>query len=276
MPTSRFILYDRDGIVSPESKYEKIVLLPAQDESDPCAHAWADARFAIDIMMEHALFFVLLMPPETCQAERNQAQQFQSRFFDLYKKVDSGGVPKPESLKSFCLSVVDSIKPFIEYKQKMFEAQTDGELRSLVWPLFFKHTLDEAQRWCRRLSQVSDGNAEYARPEVVQFWSGVVEEHQRFKSHLLDPDEKDLITTCEQRSIEFQGFETMCASPNGCPKPSDMVDPVLSAAQSVLDFERAGVLGIEAATIKSIIDPRLADHLRRETVKFVDEIQRAV
>lgn len=276
MPTARFVLYDRDGIISPESQYEKIVLLPALDEQCPCAHAWADARFAVDIMMEHALFFVLLMPPELAAQERSQAQQFQSRFTDLFKKIDSGGAPKPDNLKAFCTNVTDAIKPFIEYKQKMLEAQTDGNLRSLVWPLFFEHTLHEAQRWTQRLTQLSSGASEYARPEVVQFWSEIVEEHQRFKAHLLDPDEKDLITTCEQKAIEFQSFEALCAGPNGCPKPADTVDPVLTAAQAVLDFEKAGVLGIEAATIKSIIDPRLADHLRRETVKFVDEIQRAV
>ena len=28
--------------------------------------------------------------------------------------------------------------------------------------------------------------------------------------------------------------------------------------------------------IKSIIDPRLADHVRREALKFVDELKRAV
>lgn len=277
MAGPQFTLYDRDGVISPDSQYEKIVMLPALDEKDPCAHAWADARFAVDIMMEHALFFVLLMPPETCQAERSQAQQFQSRFADLFKKVDTGGPPKADSLKTFCLSVTDAIKPFIDYKQKMLEAQTDGTLRSLVWPLFFGHTLHEAQRWTRRLSQLSGGNSEYARPEVVQFWSEIVDEHQQFKAHLLDPDERALIAACVQRSQDFQVFSVMCAGPQGCPAVSAAnPDPVLNAALGVLDFEKAGVLGIEAATIKSIIDPRLADHLRRETVKFVDEIQRAV
>jgi hypothetical protein len=33
---------------------------------------------------------------------------------------------------------------------------------------------------------------------------------------------------------------------------------------------------IEAARIKSIIDPRLSDHVRREALKFVDELKRAV
>ena len=51
---------------------------------------------------------------------------------------------------------------------------------------------------------------------------------------------------------------------------------VLSAAQTILEFKTQAARDIEAARIKSIIDPRLADHVRREALKFVDELQRAV
>jgi len=43
-----------------------------------------------------------------------------------------------------------------------------------------------------------------------------------------------------------------------------------------LEFKTQAARDIEAARIKSIIDPRLADHVRREALKFVDELQRAV
>ncbi|HJS51390.1 MAG TPA: DUF2935 domain-containing protein, partial [Pyrinomonadaceae bacterium] len=51
---------------------------------------------------------------------------------------------------------------------------------------------------------------------------------------------------------------------------------VLSAAQTILDFKTKTARDVEAARIKSIIDPRLADHVRREALKFVDELKRAV
>jgi hypothetical protein len=38
--------------------------------------------------------------------------------------------------------------------------------------------------------------------------------------------------------------------------------------------ERA--VDIEAGRIKSIIEPRLADHVRREALKFLNELKRAV
>ena len=50
----------------------------------------------------------------------------------------------------------------------------------------------------------------------------------------------------------------------------------MSAAQTMLDFKTTAVRDIESARIKSIIEPRLADHVRREALKFVNELKRAV
>lgn len=49
---------------------------------------------------------------------------------------------------------------------------------------------------------------------------------------------------------------------------------MLSAAETVLDVKTEAAREIEAARIKSIIDPRLADHVRREALKFIDELKR--
>lgn len=53
-------------------------------------------------------------------------------------------------------------------------------------------------------------------------------------------------------------------------------DPLATAAQEVIDFKTAAARGIEAGRLKSIIHPVLADHVRREAVKFLDEVKRAV
>jgi dissimilatory sulfite reductase (desulfoviridin) alpha/beta subunit len=54
------------------------------------------------------------------------------------------------------------------------------------------------------------------------------------------------------------------------------VDAVMSAVNTILDFKTQAVRDIEAGRIKSIIDPRLADHVRREALKFLNELKRAV
>src|SRR5688572_20563795 len=199
---SGFMQYTRGGGLEIERPFEKPVIAPILENKDPAAHAWADARFAVDIMAEHAVFFSLLMPPETCGAERQEALKFGERFTKLYNEIDSGP-PTSSELKSFVGRVTEEIKPFIEYKARLGEAQTSGKLRSLVWTLFFDHTRHEAERWTRRLETLARGESEFDKEEVSTFWTNIMDEHCRFVAHLLDPDEYELIETAMSTSRVF-------------------------------------------------------------------------
>ena len=286
--TGGFIQYTRGGGAEIEMSFEKTVVVPAPNNKDAAAHAWADARFAVDIMAEHGLFFALLMPPETCESERKQALKFSETFTDLYKQIDAAQ-PSPSEIKSFVGKVTEEIKPFIEYKARLGEAQASGRLRSLVWDLFFDHTRHEAERWLRRLETLSGGESEFDEEEVTTFWTNIMDEHARFVAHLLDPEEYKLIETCMSTSRVFRDMHehgpiggaaaalvhepsTVIGSLTDNPETS----AVLSAAETILDFKTKAARDIEAVRIKSIIDPRLADHVRREALKFVDEYRRAV
>lgn len=156
-----------------------------------------------------------------------------------------------------------------------------------MWPLFFDHTRHEAERWTRRLIALGQGESEFERTEVVAFWANIMEEHARFVAHLLDPDEFELIDKATRASRVFM---ELGSGPGGTARaladePGTVVDSlvknpeidaVMSAAETILDFKTETARGIEAARIKSIIDPRLSDHVRREAQKFVDELKRAV
>lgn len=273
-----------------DSKFEKFVVLPSQDEQSAALHAWADARFAIDIMAEHALFFVLLMPPEVAAAERAEAEEFHRQFTELFERIESAGPPEEGDVKSFATGVLESIKPFIDYKARMNEAQLAGTLRSLVWPLFFDHTRHEAERWQRRLEQLSRGESEFDREEVSTFWSEIMDEHARFVAHLLDPEEFELIDTCMKTSRVFADFHESHGHAGGIiaaalDEPGTVTnslihnpetDAILSAAETILDFKTDTARKIEGARLRSIVDPRLADHVRREALKFVNELKRSV
>lgn len=283
-----FAVYTRTGGTGPESRFEKPVILPDRREQSPSLHAWADARFWTDIMAEHALFFTLLMPPELAPKERAEAQTFHKTFSDMFARIDGGGPPGAAELKSFAAMVVEAVKPFIDYKARLGEAQTSGSLRSLVWPLFFDHTRHEAERLTRRLGTLAGGESELDRSEVSKFWTNIMDEHARFVAHLLDPTEFELIDTCNKTSRVFadlnQGGATGVVSAlldePGTVTDSLIKNPetdaILSAAQTILDFKTKAARDIEGGRIKSIIDPRLADHVRREALKFVDELKRAV
>lgn len=287
-PPPGFIVHTRSGGTEAESIFDKPMILPEQGEQSPSLHAWADARFATDIMAEHALFFVLLMPPELAAKERTEAEQFHKTFTALYARIEADGPPEPSALKSFAASVLEEIKPFIEYKARLGDAQTSGSLRSLVWPLFFDHTRHEAERWTRRLETLAGGESELDRSEVSIFWTEIMDEHARFVAHLLDPDEFALIDTCMKTSRVFcdlhkggaHGVVSALLDEPGTVTNSLIQNPetdaILSAAQTILDFKTKAARDIEGGRIKSIIDPRLADHVRREALKFVDELKRAV
>lgn len=182
-----FHTYTRSGDDTLEQPYEKPVVVPAQHDQSVSRHAWADARFATDVMSEHALFFALLMPVELAATERRQALEFCDTFGELTRRITDAGPPEPGDTADFCADVVEAIKPFIEYKATLGAAQRDGTLRSLVWPLFFDHTRHEAERWSRRLTQLGGGDSEFERDEVVPFWSDIMAEHCYFVAHLLDP-----------------------------------------------------------------------------------------
>jgi hypothetical protein len=57
--------------------------------------AWADARFATDIMSEHGLFFALLMPPEVANNERQEALKFAEGFANLHARIAAAPPPIP-------------------------------------------------------------------------------------------------------------------------------------------------------------------------------------
>jgi hypothetical protein len=261
-------------------------VVPRPDDMDVARHVWADARFGVDIMGEHALFFALLMPEELAARERQEALNFHRRFEELFRRLDESAPPERSAVKRFAATITEEIKPFIEYKARLGDAQRSGELRSLVWPLFFDHTRHEAERWSRRLEQLGGGEPEFDRAEVVAFWANIMEEHSRFIAHLLDPDEFELI---EKATATSRAFSQLAEGAGGAlraaisePKAvatalvrNPEIDAVMSAAKTILDFKTEMARDIEAARIKSIIDPRLTDHVRREALKFVDELKRA-
>ena len=278
---SGLVTYTRGGGNELEGLYEKPVVVPAAGNSDPALHAWADARFATDIMAEHALFFALLMPPEVAAQERAEALRFSEIFSTMHNHIDTALAPERSDVKRFANNVAEQIKPFTEYKAKLGDAQRSGQLRSLVWPLFFDHTQHEAERWTRRLETLAGGESEFERAEVTKFWTNIMDEHSRFIAHLLDPDEYELIEKAMSASRVFGGLHDeslnggVVAHAAGALENPE-TNEVLIAAETILDFKTQAARGIEAARIKSIIDPRLADHVRREAQKFVDELKRAV
>jgi hypothetical protein len=229
--------------------------------NDPLGWSIADNLFWNDVMMEHAMFFVQLMPGPELAGPRGQAEEFQRIFT---RQLDLSRDIKPDNFMAFNRQSIDMARRFGDWKQQMREQQATGKIRSLVWPLFFTHTAREANRFASRLDLYNRRQIELDRREVVQFWGATMGEHSAFIAHLLDPDEKLLIEQANRLEKAFRQGQIRDV-------PGD---DVMKAAHEVLDFKTVGEKGIHEGKIKSIISPRLASHVRREAVRFIDELKR--
>jgi hypothetical protein len=241
----------------------KPIYVAAPGSRDPVAHSVADTLFWGEQLMEHAMFFVMLMPGPDLAQPRAQAEQFQRQFTDHLARLRRSSLGRDDYV-AFNNSTLALARPFIQYKRAMQEEQSSGRMHSLVWPLFFDHTAGEAERFARRLEQLNRGDTSYSRAEVVPFWADKMAEHADFISHLLDPSERLLAEVTEETAETFRGLEN---NPGG--------GGAEAAVQAIIDFKTAAGRGIDTGAIDSIIRPELADHVRREAVRFQDELRRA-
>ena len=251
----------------PSPQSTKPLFLAPEDATDAAIHSKVENLFWCDAMMEHASFFVMLMPGAELATQRAQAETFQRKFQAQYDRARIATFDRTTSA-GFNRSTIELMKPFIEYKQHMRDAQSSGKIRTLVFPLFFDHTAREAERAAARLEKLSSGTAALSFVEVVDFWSAAMSEHTQFIAHFLDPEEQDLIGEALDSSAIFKGFN------QGNRDRKLGGGEVVLACEELIDFETSLENGISTGRIRSILPSNLADHMRRETLKFVDELKR--
>lgn len=243
----------------------KEVFLPQTGSTDPVDHSVSETLFWTDQLMEHAAFFVMLMPGPELTNVRGRAKEFRASFARQFEATRTAHLDST-NFAAFNHSTIDLVKPFIDYKAHLGAEQLSGRLRSLVWPSFFEHTLREAERFVQRLTQFSTGDITISRSEASGFWTSIMAEHAGFISHLLDPEERELVLRASELGSTFRSLHDQI--------PPEK-EPVLVAVENIIDFKIAAEEGIELGKIKSIIHPTLADHVRREALKAADELKRS-
>ena len=248
-----------------QDDWMKEVVLPKAGSKDPVELSIAESRFWNEQMMEHAQFFVMLMPGAELADERSEAERFQRTFADHLAKSKTARLDR-SNYAAFNRANIEALKPYADWKRRMGAQQASGKLRSLVWQTFFDHTATEAEHLVSRLEQFSRGDTSTGMKETAVFWTQIMGEHADFIAHLLDPAERDLIMKAMQTADGFhKAHDNLPASKN----------PVERMVDEIIDFKVAGEKGIIAGTIKSIIHPSLADHVRREALKAADDLKRA-
>lgn len=241
----------------------KPTYLPSADSKDPVAHSLAENLFWNEQLMEHAVFFTMLMPGPELAKQRGEAETFKTTFSSQLAK--SGTITK-SNYKAFNQSTIDQVRRFVDFKHRMRDEQGAGRLKSLTWPTFFDHTAREAEYFSARLSRLSAGDVALSRATAAEFWTMIMGEHADFIAHLLDPSERKLVAQALQTSTDFYKLHGQKPVPN---------DKVIKSVDDILNFKVAAEKGIETGKIKSIIHPTLADHVRREALKAADELRRS-
>jgi hypothetical protein len=254
----------RRGITSRDGG-TKPTFLPEAGSNDPVAHSAAENLFWNEQLMEHAKFFIMLMPGPELAGPRGQAERFQQTFAGQLEKARGASLDRG-NYAAFNRSTVELVKPYAEFKHKMRDEQAAGRLQSLVWPSFFEHTGREAEHFVKRLDQFSRGDTSINMKEAAEFWTLIMGEHAGFIAHLLDPEENALIQKAMQTSDAFRRMHKNTPSSK---------KPLEDAVDDIIDFKTAAEKGIQTGKIRSIIHPALADHVRREALKAADELKRA-
>ena len=104
----------------------------------PVAFSLADTLFWTDILMEHAQFFVMLMPGNELAQPRAEAERFKATFAQQFDRARMAHIDRT-NYEQLNRQTVELVKPFVAWKHRMGEAQARGRIRSLVWPDFFAH-----------------------------------------------------------------------------------------------------------------------------------------
>ena len=160
------------------------------------------------------------------------------------------------------------VEGLIAFKERLLRSIGTCCLFTANYPLLIEHILREARLYRDYLLQLEGRGACGDLRNSKLFWNRIMMEHALFIRGLLDPTEEELIAAAGGFAAEFKRLLETSAAANdkmcGCASGE-----ALELTRKLRDFKRAGVEGIEACKIRSLILPLLADHVLREANHYI-------
>lgn len=156
----------------------------------------------------------------------------------------------------------------IRYKERLLRDVGSCRLFTVNYPLLIEHILREARLYRANLLRL-ENCGDCACRELCDgelFWNRIMMEHAMFIRGLLDPSEETLIDAADGFAADYKRLLETCAAANNKMLQDGRARML---TQKFRDFKQAGVEGIEACQIKSIILPLLADHVLREANHYL-------
>lgn len=161
------------------------------------------------------------------------------------------------------------VNRIIAFKERLLREVDSCCLFTANYPLLIEHILREAQlyrAYLLRLEGREDCSCQDLRDSEL-FWNRIMMEHALFIRGLLDPTEEDLIGASNGFAQDYKRLLSASAAAND--KMRACAGGALELTRKFRDFKQAGVEGIEACKIRSLILPLLADHVLREANHYI-------
>lgn len=162
------------------------------------------------------------------------------------------------------------VSGLIALKERILDEMLCCKLFTVNYPLLIEHILREAKLYYSYIDALENDKdiEEEDMVKVELFWDQIMMEHSLFIRGLLDPSEKELISTANQFANEYSELIKKAANKDimlieGAPNDT------LAETIKLRDFKKAGAEGIDDCKIKSIILPLLADHVLREANHYI-------
>ncbi len=167
-------------------------------------------------------------------------------------------------LNQTALRLLDGL---ISLKEQALSRVLSCHMFTTNYPLLLEHIIREAKQYREYISTL-ETNGDMDPQEMgqfEQFWNQIMMEHAMFIRGLLDPTEDELINTADSFAKDYARLlESSRAA-----QDSTLANNSLEETLKFKEFKTAGVTGIEACKIRSVILPLLADHVLREANHFI-------
>lgn len=165
--------------------------------------------------------------------------------------------------------IINLLMEVIKFKEKVIDEVLKCNLAIFIYPEMLEHLLEEAKFYLKLLLDIQERIA--SKTDILKkeaFWNHIMEEHALFTRGLLDPSEEDLIKTAHEFA---KTFEELLEKTKEAEKDQacEISRKNLKATEELKGFNASATNGILACEIRSLINPLLADHLLRESNRYI-------
>lgn len=240
-----------------------------------------ESRFWIRIFKEHSLFIKLGLP-----CDRLDLIAEAQGFFEELAALEDVLMTR-RSLDSRLVQEIRAVVlDLIEFKERVLRMVLQCDISANLFPLLIDHIRREAVRFLRVLETgrlTPPGQHLLAQLlEAEVFWLRIMKEHIEFIQHLLDPSERTLLGSLETMRIRFsealesaRDLRSMSESnPDYFNTAMRFTDEIVEPVRQLRDVKaQAYELLLQCKVLSIIASPLLADHVRREADKFLEDLK---